>query len=342
MKTSLPTSETWRSDRATSILFTLATPETSPLASALKGIPRRFHRRVELHMTARKLRNGGLPLLGEVAPGLVENLIATKMTVLEHPMIVAWWQLYFAVIIIDDILDETDSHHSQSLLLPAMLLQQRGVTTIATYAATTPELRLDRSLQVCFDSMSVSADQEIQQDGKVQKPECAKLLSIAEKKLALLELLSVLICACHSASHKQVHLLINCIRRLAIVSQLLDDITDAPEDHANGHRTLITSPLLDQSGAKSEAFLSLERMIDSGALEHGLQLAFDECGRAIDALHRQLNVTEGSTSVFMASLFEGIKDAMSLAHKARKAPPHRRTQILSKLHKRLSVLSFMS
>lgn len=325
------------------LLSTITDCNGTPLHLAINGIPSRFRQRLRDHFSKRRqFGNAGLPLLGEVAPTLLVDLLQASEQTLHHPLMVAWWQLYYSVIITDDLLDKTDGLGVKSMLLPAMLLEQRGVATISAHAARFPASCLDCSLAACFDSMAISADVELSQDTTTKRISSARHISIAAQKLSLLEFLTSLMNAVSPQSPQRLQCLRDCMRRIAVMSQLLDDITDVYEDFESNHRTLITAPFLGSEYPFAKPGLTLEHLIVAGSLRDGLELALMECEEAVTLLNTLFLHSEGRTGALLRSLFPAIKSALELIRQVTEGPESERRDSLEALRCQLALLSFMS
>ncbi len=266
------------------LVVDLAKNASIPLSVILEGIPFRFRSRVRQHFLQRKHCNLNVPLLGEIAPFLICDLLSAKQDVCLHPLIVAWWQLYLSVILFDDILDEEINTLTRKYLLPAALLQQRGIQTIASYSHLFPRHSLLDHVTRCYLSMATSADQEIHQDKRRTPLGIAKSISLARRKLSLLDLLVTLLGAATSQNKKTLAILRSSMKRLAVASQLLDDITDAPLDFSHGHQTLVTTEYLQglqQKAPTNTHKAQWVRSANHNALKNTLALALTECTHAL-------------------------------------------------------------
>ena len=258
----------------------------------------------------RLTRANGLPLLGELAPWFISDLLAVPKERSIERIAIAWQALYFSVLFLDDIVDgnipKGDLHQA---LLAISLLQQRGVALLVANADNPPVFA--RRMNAAFESTALAALHEITTHRDQIRRYTPLAIERIGKKLHILRVCIDAISEGETRSLKRRKWLFDAFDQLVIGLQLLDDITDWREDLAARNMTLPLTIASARFGTeltvkKSHADL-LSALVRSGALENTLRQAVAKLRSAERLLSKSCDRQSASLKYIRAVLNNGVR-----------------------------------
>jgi hypothetical protein len=269
----------------------------------LQSLPNEFEEIIRDSYQERIERGHNKPLLGEIAPWILTDLMPISSHDNATAILAPWMNLYAYTLFMDDLLDQPHNGRSPELLLASGLLLEKGITALCRMFPSSAHLHLN--IDCRFTEAAYAALKEIKKHrNRIQEFPEADIAGIGEK-VALLKLCaSCLIYANNSDSSdatKEDNVIIS-IGSLATGMQLLDDVTDWEEDWTStNYSYLLTStftkiqemgikrPLPYGSANSDEVFIA---MILTGSLEDIIDRAAYNLSQVVSAPYSDSD-TEG-------------------------------------------------
>lgn len=237
-------------------------------------------------------RANGHPLLGELAPWFISDLLEVQKEHSIERIAAAWQALYFSVLFLDDVIDgnipEGESH---KVIVATALLQQRGVAQLV--AATAKPAAFAKRMTTAFESTALAALQEITEHRNRIVQYSPLAVGRIGNKLHILRVCIDAISEQEDCSLERREWLFAAFDEIVTGLQLLDDVTDWEEDLVAGNMTLPLTLASVRFGAELSPKKGhndlLAGLIRSGALAKTLTVAVAKLSSAEQLLNKSCN-----------------------------------------------------
>lgn len=279
----------------------------SAMLSGVRDLPAPLGQLAFDAIAGRIRRGHGRPMLGEIAPWLIADLLGLRPSSAVRRIALAWLHVYFFVMMLDDAIDRGLSCVGHENLIVGSVLLQRGlvglslngqmrhVADAAWVETALAGIREIKAIQGRVGGMSQYAPAD------------------AGQKLALLKICSAALrsqlprSASHGIAVDEV------IEHIAVGIQILDDVTDIDEDLRDGR---VSYPLaqIGRSQRKRRRLMAgtgedaLWDLMESGCLEKCLNEVADSLEQALDRA-RALHASDSRAFQFLSSVLANTREA---------------------------------
>ena len=287
---------------------------------ALTSLPEPFRGRAETHL-ADRLSKSKAPLLGEIAPWLIADILDIKSVADIRPVATAWAELYFSVLLLDDIIDGEDEREAAERMIASSLLQQRGLCALLSNSSRPAQLA--KIIESAFTENALAAHNEISRHRNRLLPfECAEIGQLG-RKLAIVRICIFAVASLEGASPKSIRWLGKAFEGMQTGLQLLDDITDWESDFQINSFTLP----LTLACCRSPRFSNLKKsdkreifrdLLSTGAFAETLGIALENFRTAVASIEKRQFGNHSCCAEYLESLIEKGSHCLGILEKVRR------------------------
>lgn len=270
------------------------------LFSELELVSKDFSEEARKILDQKILSNNNLPLLGELFPWIIRDLIKSEHSS-THKISVGWLAIYLYTLFLDEYVDNPNIISSKKFITGS-LLAKSGLLKISRITNNTPfENYVDDALS--YSALNQSLDVTLR--NKVTKSIDAKENYSKGKNYILLACAGALA----AENSKYSNFITEFTESLLLSLQYLDDITDYKEDFYSGNLTV----LLNEAFKENQIFLEksknvsndalLSELISTGALQRTLEKILhllNKSMKIIDENHLTDNSDNSAIRLFFA------------------------------------------
>lgn len=256
----------------------------------LELLPPGIGRRISVFYDERIKRASPLPLLGEMAPYMLMDILGLDNEQIE-PIKTGWLSIYLATLALDDVIDGETTRPKDNLIV-SMLLLQRGLTAILPLISKHGRTE---KFNKAIEETALAGLNEVERHHSIitEFPE-GEVLEIG-RKISLLKICAyAALSTTPRVSLLSEEMLDNVLEQIAQAVQLLDDISDWRTDIQSKNFTYLLTESFVRFGMTEADINKLLRlsdmdiilmMVDSEALEKTVNYA----ARALRSVESDLN-----------------------------------------------------
>lgn len=267
----------WNTDSTLLEISSKACHAREVFLSDLKNLPEACETAVCNKYKARLKDRDGAPLLGEVAPWVLSDILSVESPNSVERILAPWMGLYVHTLLLDDIIDTKDKRVAAPVLIASSLIAERSIRRL--HEVFPHDSWVNLKLDECFLEMATAAIEEIQNHRNSVQTYSEKDIADIGKKFSILNLCGAMLLGDSKEEVINDSVLLP-VSLLSSGMQLLDDITDWYEDWQIGNYSPLLTETLDflkSFPIDSDSTLAnlsrchlLASMILSGSLENCL------------------------------------------------------------------------